>query len=102
MNTVHKASKKPERFRKLWRSYRNSLDTTVKGGFPVTIWYNVGGAEPDVGIMSDYVDEWELTTLVGCNCEWLKLSEKDEQKLLDEVHEAMDNRGSDDYDYDDY
>ena len=102
MNTVHKASKKQERHRKLWRSYRNSLDTTVKGGFPVTIWYNIGGAEPDVGIMSDYIDEWELTTPDGCNCEWLKLSEKDEQKLLDEVHEAMDNRGSNDYDYDDY
>lgn len=101
MWTIHKASKKQERLKKLFRYYRNSLDTTVKNGFPVTIWYNIGSAEPDVGIMSDYVDDWELTTLDGRSCEWLKLSEKDEQTLLDEVHKVMDNGGADDYD-DDY
>lgn len=101
MNTVHKASKKQERFRQLWRSYRNSLDTTVKGGFPVTIWYNIGGAEPDVGIMSDYIDDWCLTTQDGANCDWLKLTEKQGQDLLDEIYE-LDLGRNDDYDYDDY
>ena len=88
MNQVRKASKKQERLTKLWRSYRHSHDTTVKGGFPVTIWYNVGGAaEPDVGIMSDYIDDWCITTQDGANCEWLNLTEKQEQALLDEVYE---------------
>lgn len=103
MNQVRKASKKQERFRKLWRSYRNSLDTTVKGGFPVTIWYNIGGAEPDVGIMSDYIDDWCLTTQDGVNCDWLKLTEKQEQALLDEIYELDLGRNDDyDYDYDDF
>lgn len=101
MNQVRKAYKKQERFRQLWRSYRNSLDTTVKGGFPVTIWYNIGGAEPDVGIMSDYIDDWCLTTQDGANCDWLKLTEKQEQDLLDEVYE-LDLTRDDPDDYDDY
>lgn len=101
MSIVHKASKKQERLSELLKYYKNYLDTTVKGGFPVTVWYKIEGAEPDVGIMSDYVDDWELTTLDGRSCEWLKLSEKDEQTLLDEVHKAMDNGGADDCD-DDY
>ena len=102
MNQVRKASKKQERLRKLSLDYRYSHDTTVKGGFPVTVYFNVGAAEPDVGIMSDYIDDWRLTTRDGSNCDWLKLTEKQEQALLDEIYEM--DFGRDDYDdyHDDY
>ena len=101
MNQVRKASKKQARLSKLWRDYRHSHDTTVKGGFPVTVWFTMGSAEPDVGIMSDYIDDWCVTTRDGCNGEWLNLTEKQEQALLDEVYELDLTR--DDYDYyDDY
>ena len=100
MNQVHKASKKQARLQ-LWRDYRHSHDTTVKGGFPVTVWFTMGSAEPDVGIMSDYIDDWCLTTQDGANCDWLKLTEKQEQDLLNEIYELDLTR--DDYDdYDDY
>ena len=101
MNQVHKASKKQERLNKLWRRYQHSHDTTVKGGFPVTVFFNMGAADPDVGIMSDYIDDWCITTQDGANCDWLKLTEKQEQALLDEIYEM--DFGRDDYDdYDDY
>ena len=85
MGQIRKASKKQERLSKLWRDYRYRYDTTVKGGFPVTIWYNIGGAEPDVGIMSDYIDDWCVTTQDGSDCEWLRLSDKQEQDLINEA-----------------
>ena len=101
MNQVRKASKKQARLQQLWRDYRHSHDTTVKGGFPVTVWFTMGSAEPDVGIMSDYIDDWCVTTQDGCDCDWLNLTEKQEQALLDEVYELDLTR--DDYDdYDDY
>lgn len=99
MRQIRKASKKQERLSKLWRYYRYSYDTTVKRGFPVTIWYNVGGAEPDVGIMSDYIDDWCVTTQDGSDCEWLRLSYKQEQDLIDEVLNQNHERDYDDYDY---
>lgn len=40
---------------------KHQCDTTILGGLPVTIEYTVARAEPDVGIMSDYVDEWYIT-----------------------------------------
>lgn len=101
MNQVHKASKKQERLSKLWRDYRHSHETTVKGGFPVTVYFNMGTAEPDVGIMSDYIDDWCLTTQDGANCDWLKLTEKQEQALLYEIYE-LDLTRDDHDDYDDY
>lgn len=32
-------------------------DVRILGGLPVTIEFTMQGAEPDVGIMSDYVEE---------------------------------------------
>ena len=41
------------------------FDTYVLGGLPVTIAYEVQRAEPDVGIMSAYVDEWYFKYMAG-------------------------------------
>lgn len=36
-----------------------SKSTTIKlEGRKVEVYYNISRAEPDVGIMSDYVEEW--------------------------------------------
>jgi hypothetical protein len=100
MKQVRKASKKQARLKQLWRDYCYSHDMTVKGGFPVTVWFTIGSAEPDVGIMSEYIYDWCVTTRDGCNCEWLNLTEKQEQDMLEEIYELDPTR--DDYDYDDY
>lgn len=41
------------------------IDLRVLGGLPITVAYTVGRAEPDVGIMSDYVDDWWITHVGG-------------------------------------
>lgn len=41
------------------------VEVRILGGLPVTIEYNVAGAEPDVGIMSAYVDDWYIVAVNG-------------------------------------
>lgn len=40
-------------------------EITVLGGLPVTVEFNILTAEPDVGIMSDYIDEWSITEVAS-------------------------------------
>lgn len=73
-------------------------DITVLGGLPVTIEYTVGGAERDVGIMSDYVDEWCITHINGRKCkkspEWLykRIAAKkgEEERILEKLDTSED------------
>jgi hypothetical protein len=52
------------------------MDITVLGGLPVTVEFNIQGAEPDVGIMSSYIEEWWITHINGRKCkkhpQWLQ------------------------------
>ncbi len=43
-------------------------DITIFDDIEVTIGYRVAPAERDVGIMSDYVDEWFITHVFGRKC----------------------------------
>lgn len=49
----------------------------VLGGLLITVEFSMGNAEPDVGIMSDYIDEWYITEIAGRplrkgeKCDWL-------------------------------
>ena len=38
---------------------------TVLGGLPVTVTYTIQGPEPDVGITSSWVEEFEITHIAG-------------------------------------
>lgn len=69
-----------------------SADITVLGGLPVTVEWTVGVAEPDVGIMSDYVDEWHITYIANRRCkrspDWLYkriLATKGEEQRIAEL-----------------
>lgn len=82
------------------------IDTTVLGGLPVTIEYTIQGAEPDVGIMSSYVDEWYITHINGREvkaCNWLdkRIAETkgETERLIEEMCEHADDS---DFGYDDY
>ena len=72
---------------KLNRTWSEALDTTVKGGFPVTVWYNVAPSDDSVGL-SACIDDYEITTLNGCSVEWLKLSDKEIENLIERVEDA--------------
>lgn len=66
------------------------LETTVLGGLPITVEYTVAPAEPDVGIMSHYVDEWYVTAIAGRpvkKCDWLyrRIKENGDESIVEEA-----------------
>lgn len=69
------------------------FETTILGGLPVLVKFTMCPAEPDVGILSEYVDEYELCSVktgkpLG---DWAqrRLEEtKGEDKLLAECRQA--------------
>ena len=40
-------------------------DTTILGGLSVTVELSIARAEPDVGIFSDYVEDWHIVSVCG-------------------------------------
>ena len=60
----------------------------VCGGFPVNVRASIAPAEPDVGIFTPWVDDLEITTLCGKPAPWLKISEKEIDRLHEEAMEA--------------
>lgn len=73
---------------RLNRTWYESLDTTVKGGFPVTVWYNVAPSDDSVGLRGG-IDDYEITTLNGCSVEWLNLSDREIENLIERVEDAF-------------
>lgn len=68
------------------------FETTILGGLPVLVKFTMCPAEPDVGIMGEYVDEYELCSVkTGKQLgDWAqrRLEEtKSEDALLIECHE---------------
>ena len=39
------------------------LDTTILGGLPVTVELSIAPRDPDVGIFSDYIEYWQITSV---------------------------------------
>lgn len=75
-------------------------DMTVLGGLPVTIEFTVQGAEPDVGIMSGYVDDWYITAINGRpvkKCDWLYRRIDATKGESDRIVEALNEVEIDDY-----
>lgn len=72
---------------RLNRTWSEALDTTVKGGFPVTVWYDVAPSDDSVGLSAG-IDDYEITALNGCSVEWLKLSDKEIENLIERVEDA--------------
>lgn len=69
-----------------------SVDVKVLGGLEITVEFTMARAEPDVGIMSDYVDEWYITHIAqrplrkNEKCQWLydRIERaKEEEKILE-------------------
>jgi hypothetical protein len=71
-------------------------DVRILGGLPVTIEFTMQGAEPDVGIMSDYVEEWFVSHINGKVCkkspDWLynriQARKGEEDLILNACYEA--------------
>ena len=65
------------------------IETTIRGGLPVIVRGEIARAEPDVGIMSDSVDDYEVFWLggtVGCR---LPISDEDEYRITQDLLRAV-------------
>lgn len=77
------------------------MEATVKvlGGLEITVEFSMGRAEPDVGIMSDYIDEWYIIEIAGRplrkneKCDWLYNridAAKEDDKVSQACYDAAD------------
>ena len=68
--------------------------TTIRNGLPVDASGIVRPAEPDVGIMSQFVEDLEVTFLSGHPVPG-ELSDEDDQRLVNELVRAYNEPPSD-------
>lgn len=66
-----------------------SFDARVCGGFPVTVTATIAPPEPDVGLTTPSVDDLEITTRKGKPAPWLKVSEHDYDRLIEQAMEIV-------------
>ena len=62
----------------------------VLGGLPITVEFEVYEAEPDVGLMFDYHDDWHISEVAGRRvkkAEWVykRLSAEDEDLITSAI-----------------
>lgn len=83
-------------------------EVTILNGLNVTVEFTACRAEPEVGIMSDYAEDWHIVAIAGRELaknespDWIYkriANTKDEDKILTACHMRMSD-SYDDYDYD--
>lgn len=70
----------------------------VLGGLPITVEFSPCRAEPDVGLMSDYFEDWSIVEIAGRplhkkeSADWIykRLSKRDESAIEEAIYAAMD------------
>lgn len=75
------------------------MQATVKvlGGLEITVEFTVRGAEPAVGLMSDYVEDWHIVEIAGRplrkkeSAEWIykRLSKRDNEAIEEAMYSAI-------------
>ena len=78
---------------------------TVLGGLEITVEFHVQPAEPDVGIMSDYFEDWSICEIASRplrkkeNAEWIykRLSKRDNEAIEEAMYSAMEGARNDYY-----
>ena len=88
------------------------MQATVKvmGGLEITVEFTACSAEPDVGLMRDYVEEWDIVEIAGRplrkkeSADWIykRLSKRDETAIEEAIYAAMDDAKNDYFDEPDY
>ena len=53
----------------------NTVEVTIRGGFPLLVSYQAQLAEPDVGIMSSYAEVDEILTIKGQSADFLNITD---------------------------
>ena len=83
------------------------MQTTVKvsGGLEITVEFTACRAKPDVGIMSDYFEDWSICEIAGRplrkkeSADWIckRLSKRDESAIEQAMYSAMEGARNDYY-----
>jgi hypothetical protein len=71
--------------RRLLAYYNTCQEVTVRGGFPLLVWMDVRGAEPDVGYSDELVEDAEITTINFGSVSFLKLTIDEECKAINDA-----------------
>lgn len=84
-------------------------EVAILGGLTVTVEFTMYGAEPDVGIMSDGVEEWSIIEIAGRplrkkeSADWLyrriEATKGTEDKILEACYAAIEDARNDGPDY---
>lgn len=80
-------------------------EVKVLGGLSITVEFTACAAEPDVGLMSDYFEDWSIVEIAGRtlrkkeSAEWLykRMTKKDEAAIETAIYQAMDDARNDYY-----
>ncbi len=88
------------------------MQATVKvmGGLEITVEFTACDAEPDVGLMSDYFEDWSIVEIAGRplrkkeSADWIckRLSKRDESAIEEAIYKAIDDAKNDYFDEPDY
>lgn len=78
---------------------------TILGGLEITVEFKACRAEPDVGIMSGYVDDWHIVEIAGRplrkkeSADWIykRLSKRDNEAIETAIYAAMEGARNDYY-----
>lgn len=82
-----KAFSKEALLRRLRGYYRYCEQVTVRNGFPVLVWFDVNPADRDVGYMTEWVGDAEITTTNYGSIKFLGLSPKEQDDAIEEAFE---------------
>lgn len=80
---------------------------TILGGLEITVEFKACRAEPDVGLMSDYVEDWHIVEIAGRplrkkeSADWLysRIDSRkgEEDRILQACYDAMEDARNDYY-----
>jgi hypothetical protein len=82
---VKRVFTKEKNERRLWSYYGTCQEVTVRGGFPILVWLDVRGAEPDVGDFDEWLSDAEITTINFGSVGFLKLTAKEQDAAIDKA-----------------
>ena len=86
------------------------VEVKVLGWLSITVEFTPYAAEPDVGIMSDYFEDWSIVEIAGRplrkkeSADWIykRLSKRDESAIEEAIYKAMDDAKYDRFNEPDY
>lgn len=85
---VKRVFTKEKNERRLWAYYNQREQVTVRNGFPVLVWFQVYGPEPEVGYNDEWLSNAEITTTSFNSVKFLNLTDKEQDEAIDQAFDT--------------